>query len=434
MPAAYTPPTRLLNRSFVLLWQGQLVSSLGHQAFMVAMLYGTMELTGSGSTMGLLMMLSSLPGLLFGPIGGAIADRYSRRALIVGSDLLLGLGVLALAALAVGGTVDLLVPGLAVYALCLGLVSTVFQPAVMAAVPDLVPPHQIAAANSWRQVSTQATVATGWALGGGLYASLGMAWLLALDGLSYLFSAASESRIVLPRRTPADGSHRDALAATLADTRAGLRYVWHHRGMRDFMLAVAALNFFFMPVFVLLPFYTDGILGAGAAGYGLLMASFSAGSLVGGLMAGIVQPTGASRRRWILGGHTAMAILFGTLGLIDRLPLAAACFAALGFLVAVINIASLTLLQTITPADFRGRVLGVDTALTRAASPIGMGLAGILADLTDQAIPQLFLAYGVAALGVALVMCSHQALRDFVGWDSSHPMLGTPTLNPRRSS
>ena len=84
-------PSRLLNRNFFLLWQGQLVSQTGNQVAIVAMLFWIEQTTDSASLVGLIMMVSALPSVLLGPIGGTFADHYSRRAIIVYSDLFSGL-------------------------------------------------------------------------------------------------------------------------------------------------------------------------------------------------------------------------------------------------------------------------------------------------------------------------------------------------------
>jgi len=72
-----------MNRNFFLLWQGQLVSQIGNQAFLIGTMFWTMEATGSASLMGAYMMLSMLPMIVLGPLGGTVADWYPRRRVII---------------------------------------------------------------------------------------------------------------------------------------------------------------------------------------------------------------------------------------------------------------------------------------------------------------------------------------------------------------
>lgn len=417
---ASTGPQKLLNRDFALLYQGQVVSQLGNQAFLIATLYGTMEITGSGSLLGLLMMVSSLPGLVLSPFGGTIADRHSRRAIIVGSDLVLGLAVLSLSALLFlrPDSPGVAVPAFFVVSILVGIVGALFYPAISAAIPDLVPKEKLASANSLRQFSSQSAMTVGQAVGGILYQVLGAPLLFLIDGLTYLFSSTSEWFIRVPQQLPEKSqSARQAWDTYRDSTREGFRYVWRERGLRDFLLIVAALNFFFMPVLVLLPFYADLVLQSKAEGYGFLMAGFGGGNLAGSAVAGLLNATGRARGRLILTCLTLASVLFGATGYITNLPLAVACFVAIGVLIALVNVYMITLIQMSTPGELRGRVMGLEMSLTRAVSPIGMALGGVLVDLTNKNVSGLYLVCGLLPLTVTLLAATRPRLRAFLAWE-----------------
>jgi MFS family permease len=179
-----TEPTRLLNKNFILLWQGQLVSQLGNQAYAIAMMFWIKHETGSATLMGLIMMVSQIPAVLLGPVGGAFADRHARKAIIVVCDLIDGVVVLALA-----GTMylspdnsGLIVVMLFTVGVIASAVGAFFRPAVGAAIPDIVPEKNLVAANSMNQFSMQASTMIGQGIGGVLYRLLGAPLLILIDG------------------------------------------------------------------------------------------------------------------------------------------------------------------------------------------------------------------------------------------------------------
>ena len=93
---ALSHPSRLMNRNFILLWQGQAISQMGSQLSMIAMLFWIKHATESPALMGGMTMTSGLVGVLLSPVGGAFADRYSRRFIIIICDLISGLAVFSL--------------------------------------------------------------------------------------------------------------------------------------------------------------------------------------------------------------------------------------------------------------------------------------------------------------------------------------------------
>lgn len=411
---------RLFNRNFVLLWQGQLVSQIGNQAHMIALMFWTLQATRSASLMGLLGMSAALPGVLLAPLGGAIADRHSRKGIIVAADLVRGIVVLSLAALLFthGSQTQLIVAALFATAIVSGIMGAAFAPAVGAAIPDLVPAAQVQAANSLTQLSGQSSRFVGQAVGGVLFRALGAPLLFLVDGISFVLSAGSELFMRIPQRLPTARVELRAVArGYLSDTGEGLRWIWQRTGMRTFILTSTAINFLFMPIAVLLPFYVTDVLGKGAAWYGFLLAALSLGSIVGLILTGSIPLAGRGRARVLGAALFLTAVAMGGLGLV-RLPVVAlALMFAAGVLAAAINVTVMTLLQLATPQELRGRVMGLIMALAGGATPLGMAVGGVLGDLTGKAIPAIYVGVGAAAAVIAFGAFLVPAFRQFLASD-----------------
>ncbi len=408
---------RLFNRDFVLLWQGQLVSQIGNQAHLIALMFWTLQATGSASLMGLLAMSAALPSVLLGPLGGAIADRHSRKGIIVIADLVRGIVVLSLAALLFthGSQTHLIVAALFVTTIISGIMGAAFSPAVGAAIPDLVPSERVQAANSLRQLSVQTSRFVGQAIGGVLFRVLGAPLLFLVDGTSFVLSAGSETFMRIPQRLPAERpALRDVAREYLSDTGEGLRWIWERVGMRTFVLTTTAVNFFFTPIAVLLPFYVTDQLGRGAAWYGFLLAALSLGAILGLVLTGTLRLAGRGRARVLGAALFLTALCMGGLGLVRSPGVALAVMFVAGLLTAAINVTVITLLQLATPQELRGRVMGLIMALSGAATPLGLAAGGVLGDLTGKAIPAIFVGVGAAAALVSAGAFLVPSFREFL--------------------
>jgi len=413
---AAPPPSRLWNRDFFLLWQGQTVSQLGNQAFLIAMAIWVKDATGSATLMGLLMTVSALPGVLLAPFGGTFADRHSRIRIIVGCDFLaglasLGLGLVMLAA----SSTSLILPLLFAVTVLLGIIRSFFTPAIQASLPDLVPRERLAAANSLNYFSIQTSVFAGQAVGGVLYRVLGAPLLFIVDGVSYLFSGVSEMFIRDTWKKPAEKPQvGGAFRAFLHETGEGLRYVWGRAGMRDFILVACLLNFLGTPMFVLLPFYVDTVLRVTDDWYGYLLAAMSIGAVAGFLLAGTMRLKGQALGWSLVLGLLLGPLFFASIGFVANPWLALVLAFASGLSLGTVNIYLITLLQLSTPKELRGRVLGLLGTLAGALLPIGTALGGWLGDLTGKNIPLIFGSVGVLSVLVTLVLATRRECRRFL--------------------
>jgi len=428
-----------MNKDFVLLFQGQAISRLGLQAFSVAMLFWIKHATNSATIMGVLMMVSTLPAVLLGPVGGAMADRYSRRKIIVLSDALSGLAVLSLAGLfflAPQATNAILI-WLFVVSVFTSIVSAFFGPAISAAIPDLVPTHRVAAANSLGQLSSQISIFVGQGLGGVLFRLLGAPVLFLINGVTYLFSAISESFVTIPQTIrqqpdvgPAGGqgegaeagvppsgrglSMRDQVRVFGKDIAQGVAYVWRTGGLRELVFVSAFLSFFTVPFVTLLPFYVEDTLRLAVDWYGFILAAYGVASLIGYAIAGLFRFEGPIRAKLVMAALIVPSALYGLLGLARTGTQALVLASLVGALEGFVMVNITTLLQVTTPSEIRGRVFGVLATISGGLAPLAMGLTGIVADLANQNIPLIYIISGIMMTLLSILVCLSRDLAPFL--------------------
>jgi MFS family permease len=421
-------PEKLFNRNFALQWQGQTVSRLGSQIFMAGLLFWVKHATGSAALMGVLSMVSSLPGVFLMPVGGALADRFPRRMIIIIGDLIRGLSLLALTALmfARPDAIGLIVAGLFVVSVVNSIVGSFFGPALAATIPDIVPKSKVTAANSLGQLSLQGSLFLGQAIGGVLYQAVGAATLFLFNGLSFLYSSASEVFVKIPQTIPErKGDWREQFRSFGHDIAEGFRYVWAKPGLREMLYFSAALAFFTAPILVLMPFYVEDTLGATPAWYGFLLSAYAVGTMLGYVLAGVLRLKASVRGLVMIVISVLVPLGFIALGLARTSGVALAIMVVGGLAGGYVTVNITTLIQATTPSEIRGRVVGLLAALSTALTPIGSGVAGIAADLVDQNIPLIFIVSGALAAGIALLLTTSRSYRAIMSTDFG-------SMGPRR--
>jgi MFS family permease len=378
-PAAFGA---LRYRNYRLWFIGQGISLMGTWMQWVAQGWLVYELTGSELALGAVSFFSSLPTLLLMLPAGAVADRMSRRTLLLAAQAVMTVQALVMALLAAMGV--LRVWHIAVLGAVVGVANAFDAPARLALTVDMIEDRRdLANAVALNSSLFNMARVVGPAVGGLLLAGLGAAWCFALNGLSFLAVLIALWRMSFP---PVQAAAPDPM---LAQIRAGLHYVAHHEAVRTIIGLVTVACLFGFGYSTLIPAYTADVLHVGETGLGTLNAVAGVGALVGSLM---VTSLGSSARKGQV--LVAASILFPVSILMFALSrsfaLSAAVLAVLGFAFVMQSAMSQTLLQTIVPDALRGRVMSVFSLAFFGTAPFASLLAGAVAQ-----------AWGIP-LGVAL--------------------------------
>jgi MFS family permease len=403
-----------LNRDFLLLSQGQLVNQAGSQIALVATAFWLKKFTDSASLIGLMTAISALPLLLLGPFGGACADRWSRRNILIWCDALCGLVACALAVLLwlQLPEITLVAAGLLVGNLILSSGIAFTSPAVNALIPSLVAATQIGAAMAFAQSCGFLAIILGQFLGGILLTHYLSPVLFWLDAGTYFISAAAESLVRAdPKATLEEHTARESIFHDIAE---GFRYVWRRRGMRALLLAAIPLNVLTTPVFMLLPFYTTNSLGQPLARYGYLLAASGVGMLAGYGLGGRFPAPPRHRHSAVFGCIVGSAASVLALAFLSVFWGATIVLIVLGCMIGLITLISLSVLIEHTEPARRGRVTAVLLMVTQGLTPLAMSLVGVISDLLGNNMRLLYGGCGTLLCIAAAAMYANHDLREFL--------------------
>lgn len=379
------------NRDFRKYVAARIVSQLGDQLYVFAISWYVLDLTKSSLHMAALLAINSLAVMAVAPLGGLIADRVSRKKVMVVTDILQGVVLLALLALLQGHllSVGVLYVGTAL----LGLCSAVFSPAASAIVPGIVRRDHVPQAVAAGQVTANLCTISGMLLGGALYRLIGMPGILLLNACSNLLAAAMESRI---RSVPAvvglaraGSGAAGELRRFAAELRQGLSQVRADRMVFALLLINTVFTLAVLPIaMVYMPFLFNVILGATPLQAAVPQAATWIGIIVGSAAAGRPLPRRRPERLiaaglLVLAVHTfLMAALVGARTLLDISWMSALCTlgnAIAGAAGAFFIVPLYALFHARSTEEFRGRFWGLESSLRTAAMFAGYFLAGILA-------------------------------------------------------
>ncbi len=356
----------LASFNYRLFFWGQLVSVSGTWMQTVAQAFLVLQLTGSGTDLGLATGARFVPVLLFGPWGGLAADRLDKRRVLYATQALSGLLALTLGVLV--GTHAIRTWMVYLLALALGFVNVFDNPARQSLISELVPRPLLRNAVTLNSVTVNMARIFGAAIGGGIAAALGLALCFDVNAASFaavIISLAfmSAAQMVAGKREPREPGQ----------IRAGLAYVRTEPELFVPLLMVAVIGALAWEFPISLPLVARSVLHGGAGTYGAMTAAMGAGAVVGGLVT-------ASRKQLRRRGLSIAAIGWGIAitaaavapsMLIEYITLVFVGYGSISF-----NSLAKTALQLSATAGMRGRVMSLWGVAWLGSTPVGGPIVG----------------------------------------------------------
>ncbi len=388
-------------RDYRFLWVGNFFANTAHWLQLLTLGWLVRDLTKGTEGSALLVVgiggISTLPGLIVGPLGGVIGDRVDRRKLIVSLQAIMAVFAFGFAWVVESDSIE--VWHVFAYAIVSGAFLSITQPMRQALIANTVPRHMLGNAYATNVLTIPGTRAVGPFVGGILVSSYGFFWNFTIESLLYVGMILA----FLPMRTPFAESRRSrtgsGTAGFVQDLAEGFRYIWSGNRVLFLLITLTIVpNVVLQPVMFLLPLFTDEILkrGADVGGYMLAVNGFG-----GFLMALTIASFGFFIRRGVVCLVTAAASSILALVLIQAawLPVALFVIALFAASQTAFRTTNGTLTQTLTPDELRGRI----TSLQRLGQGFVVGsslFVGWFAGVTSVRLA--LAAMGIVGLAVAI--------------------------------
>ncbi|MBU9672678.1 MFS transporter [Planococcus sp. CP5-4] len=393
------------NRSFVFLWLSSTTSFLALSTYLFAEQWYIITVLEKESALGIVMMMTMIPRVLFMMIGGVWADRFRRSRIMLISSLVRCLLVLAMILLLQLSLLELW--PLIVFALCFGIVDAFFSPANTSLLPAVVAKDVLPRSNSFIQSSNQIALFSGPMLGG---------WILSIGSFSLLFTVIAGfllltllfSFFIKEEKRTAPVSK----ASMKSELKEGFSYVWGMPFLKNMLLILIIINFFFFgPLLMGIPLLVDSVLKGQVLDLSFLQSSYQGGMLMGAVLVGILN---LNKKRGF-----SMLVMIGVLGLcltllgqIGFLWQGIVLLLVMGVLSSFINVSLISMIQAQSDSTKIGRVMSLVNASSNGLVPLSYAFVS-LALVMQITISNIMVLSGIVILIIAaLYLASSKVIKE----------------------
>ena len=403
----------MINKNFLILLFGQLVSQIGDKFYMLALSFWVLDVTGSPSYMGLALFCSFFPATILGFFSGVVVDRYRRKNIIVITDLIRGVIVSLVVFLYYQEM--LTVPIILGVQILLSINTAFFNPAIPSIIPQIVPENQLTRANSLTQMVRGISSVLGPVLGGICVGFFGYAFVFIFNALSYLISGIFEMFIKIPITQKQDLQK----PALIAQFKEGITFVFKSVPLIIFLLIISLLHFFIGSIEAFFPVLAREMAGNGPQNLGYLQTSLGVGIIISSAIIG-----------WLNFQKNESLILFTAIFCIGIVYMVISMyfelygnlvytlfflFAIFGGVIILAGTCFRSILQKIIPNQMAGRVFGVVGAVSDISIPLAMLVYGFLLSYFSSIFLLFYTGLIISVIAPILFLIYRKTARDNSG-------------------
>ena len=385
---------------FFTFWTGQAFSLIGSRLVQFALIWYLTRETESAAVLTIASFVGLLPSILLYPFAGALVDRWNRQWVMLIADTVIAVATLWIAYLFSTGNVQLWTIYSLMFIRSLG--EGFHQPAMIASTSLMVPDQHLTRVQGFNQMLSGGLNIVSAPLGALLLEVLPLSGILAVDVITAFFAIGPLLFLQIPQPEKTPESSGTGLRSVLGDIRGGFRYVLGWPGLMVLIGIAVIINLVATPSFSLLPLLVKAYYGGGALELAWADSAYGVGIVLGGLLLGTWG--GFQRRIYttILGllGFGAGFLMVGVAPP-AWFVLAVVGMFVIGFMLSLINGPALAICQAAIEPQMQGRVFALITSLSKASAPLGLVIAGPLAELTS--VKTWFVSAGAVTLVIGVI-------------------------------
>ncbi len=361
----------LKNKNFLILFLGRLVSNAGSAIFFIAIVWAAATKVGGAGPVSLVLMATAIPSAILSPFAGVLADRKSKKYIVISTDLMSGLALLLMIVFLNSEFAQLWVLLCVVFAI--QIFSTFFNPALQSLVPLIVKDEELSNANAFLSMTGSISQLIGMAIGGILIAAFGLYGALFIDGISFVFSGISE--IFLDVKESKRNSKK-GIEAIFLEIKEGFNVVFKRADLGGLIVTEAIIDFFGTPIFIFLPLIITKLNG-GSAQYGLMQSLMGIGMIISSVLLSFAHEP---KKKFFLMAISIFisGVCISLIGIKQSYLVISLALLTMGFFLGISNVLQNLILQRNSPQDIRGRVFSFKNALNSGLRPVSYGFAGLI--------------------------------------------------------